>query len=398
MLLAQDGFQASTRITDGISDGSIDGAVVSSLFRKPETLKDCIDGLIGLGEDKLVLFDNEFYINAVMGADKFGKFADYPYYGHPVTKKDLSSPFKLTKYIQAVIDFQLDIVKTNVITTPTIIIESFDHTSEANALALLSGSSEYVAVNRSADVSAVYGSIVINEQALANTDSIPDFLDSLTSYDNLKGYYLVIDKTTSAFSYWSNPATLAVVMYIVSTLKKNGYDVIIGYADVPDLLALATGAKAIATGWWENTTNFNQRKFKESGGGRRRVKYFSPQLMSNINIDPELQLAKRQGLIDAVTAGNEVDEALVLDPYDTPWSDSTAIGHKWQSIKVIVDEIDSAGTEEAKLAVVEARLDKALETYGLLIDAGIKFEQNTGPRKIHLMKQAISLYREGVLY
>ena len=396
MLLAQDGFQASTRISDGIADGAIDGAVVSSLFRKPDTLKACIEGLSE--GDRLVLFDNEFYINAVMGADKFGKFAEYPYYGHPVTKKDLTSPFKLTKYIKDVIDFQIDVVETRVLTTPTVIIESFDHASEVNSLALLSGSSEYVASERSGDVDALYGSIVINEQALANTDSLPEFLDSLTGYDNLKGYYLVIDKTTSGFAYWSNPATLAVVMYVASTLKKNGYDVIIGYADVPDLLALATGAKAVATGWWQNTTNFSQRKFKESGGGRRRVKYFSPQLMSNINIDPELQLAKTQGLVESVTAGNDVDRALAADPYDTPWSDSVAIGHKWQSIKTIVDEINAATTEEEKLAAVESRLDKALETYGQLIDAGIKFEQDTGPRKVHLMKQAISLYRDGVLY
>lgn len=396
MLLAQDGFQAGTRITDGMSDGAIDGAVISSLFRKPDTLKACIEGLSG--EGKLVLFDNEFYINAIMGANKFGKFAEYPYYSHPVTKKDLSSPFKLTKYIKEVVDFQVDVVGTRIVTTPTVIIESFEHASEVNALALLSGSSEYVASERSGDIDELYGSIVINEQALANTDSLPEFLDSLTGFDNLKGYYLVIDKTTSGFNYWSNPATLSVVMYIVSALKKNGYDVIIGYADVPDLLILATGAKAIATGWFQNTTNFSQKKFKDSGGGRRRTKYFSPQLMSNINIDPELQLAKRQGFVELVTANNEVDSNLATDPYDTPWPDAVAIGHKWQSIKAMVDEIDAASSEEEKLTVVEARLDTALNTYGQLIDAGIKFEQDTGPRKVHLMKQAISLYRDGVLY
>lgn len=398
MLLAQDGHQASDRILDGINRGFINGAVLSTLFRKPDTIKAAAETLISASSDAIVLLDNEFYVNAIVGAEKFGKLSTYPYYSHPLTKKDLSSPFKLTEHIKKTIDYQIDVAQLKTVTTPCVIVESFDHTSEAIFLSLLSGSCEYIADQRSGDINKVFASLIINEQALSNTDTIPAFLDSLTGFDNLTGFYIIIDKTTSPLSYWSNPATLAAVMYITKTLKDNGYEVIIGYADVPDLLNLTVGAKAIATGWWDNTSSFTQKKFMDTGGGRRRKKYFSQQLLNAVYVDPDIQSAKALGLIDKITLGSELDSPLVADPYDTPWIDGVAIAHKWQAMKTAVDAIDAVATEEEKIAALEAKIDTALEIYGELIDAGIKFEPHTGPRKINVMKQAIAIYRNGVLY
>lgn len=398
MLLAQDGHQASDRILDGINRGFINGAVLSTLFRKPETVTSAASDLHAASTDAIILLDNEFYINAILGAEKFGKFSDYPYHSHPLTKKDLSSPFKLADHIKKTIDYQIDVAHLKTVTTPSVVVESFDHTSEAIFMSLLSGSCEYIADQRSSDVDSIYASLVINEQALANTDTLPAFLDSLTGFDNLKGFYIIIDKTTSPLAYWSNPATLAVVMYITKTLSANGYEVIIGYADVPDLLNLTVGAKAIATGWWDNTSSFTQKKFMDSGGGRRRKKYFSQQLLNSIYVNPDVQSAKSFGLIEKITLGSEFDAPLVADPYDTPWVDSVAIIHKWQAMKSVVDSIAAATTEEEKIAALEAKIDISLELYGELTSAGIKFEPHTGPRKSNVMKQAIAIYREGVLY
>ncbi len=398
MLLAQDGHQASDRILDGINRGFINGAVLSTLFRKPETIETTKNDLVAANNDAIILLDNEFYVNAIIGAEKFGKLSTYPYYSHPLTKKDLSSPFKLAEHIKKTIDYQIDQAHLKTITTPSVIVESFDHTSEAIFLSLLSGSCEYIADKRSSDVDKLFASLVINEQALSNTDTLPAFLDSLTGFDNLTGFYIVVDKTTSPLSYWSNPATLAAVMYITKTLSDNGYEVIIGYADVPDLLNLAVGAKAIATGWWDNTSSFTQKKFMDTGGGRRRKKYFSQQLLNAIYVDPDVQSAKTLGLIDKITLGSELDAPLVDDPYDTPWVDGVAIAHKWQAMQSVVEAIDAVSSEEDKITAIEAKIDNALEVYGELIDAGIKFEPHTGPRKISVMKQAIAIYRDGVLY
>ncbi len=396
MLLAQDGHQASERIHEGLKRGLISGAVLSTLFRKPETIESAVTDLCGITDDALVFLDNEFYINAIIGAEKFGKFSDYTYYNHPLTKKDLTSPFKLTEHIRKTIDYQIDVAKLKTVTTPCIIIESFEHTSEAISLSLLSGSCEYIADSRAADVENLYASLVINEQALLNTDALPGFLDALTGFDELKGFYIVIDKTTSPLAYWSNPATLATMMYITKALSANGYEVVIGYADVPDLLNLTVGARAIATGWWDNTSSFTQKKFMNSGG-RRRKKYFSQQLLNSIYIDPELQSAKNLELIDRVTQGNEFDTELANDPYDTAWTDAVAILHKWQTMKSVVDKIDAASNETDKLKALEELIDDSLTLYGELVGAGIKFEPHTGPRKINAMKQALAIYNEGVI-
>jgi hypothetical protein len=396
MLLAQDGHQASERIHEGLTRGIISGAVLSTLFRKPDTIEGAVSALCGIKNDALVFLDNEFYINAIIGAEKVGKFSDYTYYSHPLTKKDLSSPFKLAEHLRKTIDYQIDVAKLKIVTTPCIVVESFEHTSEAISLSLLSGSCEYIAENRAEEVDALYASLLINEQALLSTDTLPAFLDSLTGFDNLKGFYIVIDKTTSPLAYWSNPATLATMMYITKTLSANGYEVVIGYADIPDLLNLTVGAKAIATGWWDNTSSFTQKKFM-NGGGRRRKKYFSQQLLNSIYIDPELQSAKSQHLISKVTQGNEFDTELAKDPYDTAWTDAIAIMHKWQTVKAVVDTIEAASNEEAKIQALEGLIDKSLALYGELASAGIKFEPHTGSRKINAMKQAIAIYNDGVI-
>lgn len=398
MLLAQDGHQASDRILEGITRGSINGAILSTLFRKPETIDAKQTEFFAANADSIVLLDNEFYVNAIVGAQRFGKLSTYPYYSHPLTKRDLSSPFRLAEHIKKTIDYQVDTAHLKTVTTPGVIVESFDHTSEAIFLSLLSGSCEYVADQKSESVDRLFASLVINEQALSNTDNLPAFLDSLTGFENLTGFYIVVDKTTSPLSYWSNPATLAAVMYITKALSQNGYEVIIGYADVPDLLNLTVGAKAIATGWWDNTSSFTQKKFMDSGGGRRRKKYFSQQLLNSVYVDPDIQSAKTLGLIDKVTLNSELDAALVEDPYDTPWVDGVAIAHKWQAMKSVVEVIDAADSEEGKIAALEAKIDAALNLYSELADAGIKFEPHTGPRKINVMKQAIAIYRDGVLY
>jgi|GEM_PF-6375168 len=396
MLLAQDGHQASDRIHEGITRGIISGAVLSTIFRKPDTIETAMSDLRSINNDALLLLDNEFYINAIVGAEKVGKFNEYPYYSHPLTKKDLSSPFKLGEHIAKTIDYQVEVARLKCVTTPGVVVESFEHTSEAICLSLLSGACEYIADKHANSVDAVYATLVINEQAFSATDTLPSFLDSLTGYDDLKGFYIVIDKTTSPLAYWSNPATLAAMMYIVKTLESNGYEVILGYADVPDLLGLAVGAKAIATGWWDNTSSFSQKKFM-NGHGRRNKKYFSPQLLNSIYIDPELQSAKALNLIDKITAGSEFDAELVEDPYDTAWTDRIAILHKWQCMKAVVDDIEAAGSEAEKLQAVEAHIDKSLEVYGELTSAGIKFHPHTGSRKTNAMKQAIAIYKEGVL-
>lgn len=396
MLLAQDGHQASERIHEGVNRGYLSGAVLSTLFRKPDTIKEAVKDLYRIKKGALVVLDNEFYINAIVGAEKMGKFSNYPHYSHPLTKKALASPFALTEYIKKTVDYQLDVAGLKKVTAPGVIIESFEHTSEAICLSLLSGTCEYIATQRSGDVESLYATLVINEQALLSTDTLPSFLDELTGFDNLKGFYIVIDKTTSPLSYWSNPATLATMMYITRTLHENGYEVIIGYADIPDLLNLTVGATAIATGWWDNTSSFTQKKFM-NGGGRRLKKYYSAQLLNSIYIDPELQSIKSLRFIDRVTQGNDFDSELADDPYDTAWPDSTAILHKWQSMKAIVDKIDAASGEQLKIQALETHIDSSLELYGELNSAGLKFQPHTGSRKINAMKQAIAIYRDGVL-
>lgn len=392
MLLAQDGHQAGERMHEGLAQGLIQGAVISTGFREATKLPAIIADLAKVNKDALVLFDNEFYVNAIQGADKFGRLETYPYYCHPLTKKDLVSPLKVQQLIKTTIDFQVD-AGLNKVTTPTVIIDSFNSNSETTSLSLCFGSIEYIkSINFKGNV---YCSLVISEQALGNTELLPEFLTTITSLSGIRGFYIVFDKTATVTPYWSNPATLAASMYLINVLKQNNFDVVIGYSDGAGILQLASGATSIATGWWENTTNFSQNKYIKREGGRRRKKYFSQHLMNSVYIDTIISRARALGLLGRIMPTTDFDKELAKAPLDNPWQDKTAIFHKWAALNNLIAECSTEGKVE--LGKVEAAIGNTLKLYDLLVAKGVAFDPGMDASRIKTMKQAIALYKGGVV-
>jgi len=392
MLLAQDGHQAGDRIHEGLSNGLIQGAIISTGFRDASKLPDILADLTKVSSDALLIFDNEFYVNAIQGADKFGMLETYPYYCHPLTKKDLVSPQKVQSLIKTALDFQISAGLKN-ITTPTVIIDSFNSNSETTSLSLCFGSIEYIeSIKFEGDI---YCSLVISEQALSNTTLLPEFLTTITALSGVKGFYIVFDKTSSVSPYWSNPATLAASMYLTNVLRQNNFDVVIGYSDGAGILQLAAGASSISTGWWENTTNFSQDKYVRREGGRRRKKYFSQNLMNTIYVDTTIARAQAVGLLDKLMPTTNYDKDFAKAPTENVWQDKTAIWHKWAAIQNIIASCSEGG--EVKLDKVEASIDITLGLYALLASKGVPFDSGADSARVKTMKQAIALYKEGVV-
>jgi hypothetical protein len=294
--------------------------------------------------------------------------------------------------IKTTIDFQIS-AGLKKITTPTVIIDSFNSNSETTSLSLCFGSIEYIeSIKFEGDV---YCSLVISEQALSNTTLLPEFLTTITALSGIKGFYIVFDKTSSVSPYWSNPATLAASMYLTNVLKQNNFDVVIGYSDGAGILQLAAGATSISTGWWENTTNFSQNKYVRRDGGRRRKKYFSQNLMNTIYIDTTIARAQAVGLLERLMPTTDYDKDFAKAPTEDPWQDKTAIWHKWAAIQNIITQCSDG--EEVKLDKVEAAIESTLSLYALLASKDVPFDSGTDSARIKTMQQAIALYKGGVV-
>ena len=244
----------------------------------------------------------------------------------------------------------------------------------------------------------LYGSILLNEAAFNDLERMADFLDVLTRPNSLTGYYVVVDRTGGARPFWENPQSLAAYMYFINTLANSKKEVVLGYCDGTALLGLSAGALHAGVGWWQNSTNFTKKRFIKSGG-RRRKEYYSKQLMNTIHVDAELV-----PLVDA-NIGNKVANTTVYDkdfsanPSDTTiWTDEKAILHKWTALHELAGDILAVDTTEERLLILEEKLLRAQRLYRDIsgaIPGG--FDSGTGPNKINVWLNAISLYGKGVL-
>lgn len=392
MLLAQDGFAASDRIENGLQSNVIQGAILSASNRAPSALAGVVSSLKQASANAFILFDPEFYVGSFSEANKFGKLTEYDYFKHPLQKVDLINPTSIQTFVKKVVDVQSGASLSHIV-SPTVRIQAFNSASDAHAFSFLFATAEYVKQNELSQ--DLYGSLLIDEIALTNSVALAEFLDTLTTLNDYKGFYLVIDRSRSTVKFWNNPDTLASLMYTVHSLADNGYSVVVGYSDGDGLLSLATGATHVASGWWGNTTNFTEGKFISSGG-RRRKKYYSYQLMNSVYQEGELSLMVEHGFTDRVMKVTDLDAQMAEDPLNEPWPDSTAILHKWKAIDKRVQALDAQDGEEAKLNSLEAAIREAQALYQEIINTiDIEFDVANGPKRLDIWLKAIELYRQG---
>lgn len=395
MIIAQHGYAAADRVEKGLRDGIIDGAVISASNIKPDDVQAKLSSLIDTSQDAFVLFDSEYYVNFMDEADKFGKLIDYKYFKHPKPLSDLASPRALQAISKEVIDSQVK-WGFNRLTTPSIEIPTFGSASESYSLSLLNSTIEYVEDNIKGK--ELYGSILLNEAAFNDLERMASFLDVLTRSNSLKGYYVVVDRTGGSRPFWENPQSLAAYMYFINTLASNKKDVVLGYCDGTALLGLCVGASHASVGWWQNSTNFTKRRFIKSGG-RRRKEYYSKQLMNSIHIDGELVPLVDVGLGDMVANTSQYDSDVSDNPGDTTaWTDEKAILHKWTVLHELAQDILVSDDLDSRLDALERKLTEAQRLYRDItskVPGG--FDSGTGPNKVNVWLNAISLYRKGVL-
>lgn len=394
MILAQHGYGPSDRVEVGLTDTSIDGVIISASNANPDQIQDYCSSIRKVRSDAFMLFDPEYYVNFIQEADKFGKLADYPYFLHPMAPSDLASPKLLQETTEKVIKFQID-QGFKQITVPTLEITSFGSANEPYALSLLHASAEYVADNHKD--TELYGSLLINENAFYDVERMALFLDAITRVKGLRGFYIVVDRSDSQKSFWTNPQSLSAYMYLIHTLSSNK-TVVLGYTDGAALLGLAAGASYVSNGWWQNSGNFTKKRFVASGG-RRRATYYSRQLMSTMYVDGELSVLVGKGLGDKIANTTKYDKNVSSDPLNpASWNERDAVFHKWLVLSEHDHELASLPDEAARMSLLAEKIGAAKELSetmnGLLPDG---FNANHGPEKLRTWLAAMEQYRKGVI-
>jgi len=312
-LLAQDGHNAGQKISTALSAGVLNGVIVSAKCHEKSKVADFISENLEIN-NAIVLYDPEFYASALPDADNLGKLETHDYFKSGLTKADLSPKGVTdltTKTLTAQQSYGLDML-----ISPSVIIEGFNSFSSAQAYSFYLSS---IDICDDAENKLIL-TIPATQSSFSKKDEIEGFLNELTKLD-VKGFYLIVDRSSAYSSIWSSPAELAGQLLLVNVLTAAGYEVYQGYTDASGLLSLAVGATGIATGWYKNLRLFKHtRYYASSGGNTPKERYFSTKLLNFIAVEDELNPIVALNLQNQVLSGVEDDEELIQN-IDDPSGD-----------------------------------------------------------------------------
>jgi len=392
MLFAQDGHQTSEKIKNGLKADIVDGAVLCPRTHSSQKLAEIFKTYSNEFSHKKFLLDPNFYVS-LLPTEKIGQLDTYPFF-HARLRRTSFTAKNIQRYVKETIDYQLAIGFPDII-SPGVIIPSFTSTWSQVALQLFAESLDYIKGKKVKNKLLLC--LPVRETALREDEQLGEYLDALTTL-NVDGYYIFVERATQEAPQWSDPSTLAGLLYLVNALSKNDYRIIVGYIDIVGLLLRAVGATSIANGWWRTLKQFTNDKFIEKTGGHApRAMYTSAALLNSIFIDPEMQAITEVGLNNEILSKTSFDNKLASDPTNQPWSLEDSVLHHWEVIKNFDKKIDELGSVNDKLNIVKQWIDKAQGLYTRLRSLNVDFETISGPSHLRVWKEAIILFEQGGL-
>ncbi len=266
MLFVQDGYGPGTKVTSSFKNDLADGVILEPRTKSCKTIAKYVKNIQDKYPEKRILFDPQFF-GSVIKADNYGKLISYPYFKKLKIASDFT-PRKLKQYVKEIIDYQLDLKLTEII-SPSLIMENFDGREQTINAGMYEYSENMICIP--GNNLKLYLSLSINESALQQKGQLEEFLNTITS-SKAHGFYIFVDRIIKDNLQWTDSQRLANLMYIVNVLKDNKYDVIVGYVDMCSILLKTAGASVISNGWNKKQKYFSKNRFKKTSGGRQAKK------------------------------------------------------------------------------------------------------------------------------
>jgi hypothetical protein len=125
-------------------------------------------------------------------------------------------------------------------------------------------------------------------------------LDQLTSRAP-EGVYLVLETANESGYYITHPNTIGSMLRLIHGLKEGGIRyVVVGFAGVAGILALAVGASAWSTGWYRGERRLKIVDFDDQTGMAVPT-FYSHKLASEIHLERDVDSITRAGLLELVS-------------------------------------------------------------------------------------------------
>ena len=390
-LYAQHGAQCGEKITAGLAAGVLNGVIFGAKEISGEKLRTDLSQIATTWPAAARLFDPHFYatlIAAQPGA-RLGYLIGEKGHGYfqAHLRRDLEEVGPLQADIRACLRFQAALPLTALISPNIVIRRSFDSVEGVVAKNFIRNAKAIG--NEVSPGRKVYATLAISQAALADKTELQTFLQEITETENPPdGFYLLLEKLDSnPIPSLTEPDCLSRWMLINYSLKISGFEVINGYTDLLSPYIAATGADAVASGWFSTLKSFSLRKFEpaDSFPARPVPRYSSVSLLKSIR---HTELHDIRSSFPEILNGLPSDAFYPVTDGSRPDVKNEAV-QNWDAIKAMIAKV-SKPTVPASVAACSAALDDAGELYGSVSLIGYSLRERSNGEHISAIRDELS--------
>ncbi len=391
-LYAQHGYGKSDKIQQAIRHNYLSGAILSPRDELPGTIGDLIQEVRGVANsDFVILFDPQYYaLTLAQAKDRY--LPKYEYYRSGLTRSDFGSLRRIREFVETTLNYERSL-DVDMLVSPSVLFSRFD--DPWSQIALTMGQESIDFLEEVNEHKPLLVSLVFDENALDDTQSLGDFLDMVSVW-RAEGFYVLMRLNDLSYPPKIEERRLGKLMYLVYVLATvNGFRVICGYSDLVGVLLHAVGAGAACSGWSQNLRRFSLQRFEPDVRGRTpRPRYTSLPLLNSILVGEELVNVYRVGLLGEVLSSTQQDVVFSRgNPGDASWSNRESCLHHWAVLSRLFDEVTASDSVSERLGIVENWIHQALAHYSVLENAGVMFGTYSGGTNLRVWLKAIEEFR-----
>ncbi|MBK8810354.1 MAG: hypothetical protein IPN69_06410 [Acidobacteria bacterium] len=390
-VFAQHGHQPSDKITGGLTEGVIQGAILSARYLPPDRAIEKINELTAIQPGAEIVLDSEFYASRLFGTPnaQIGSLEKWSFLGN-FRRRDLVRSQTVERALRTVFDSVAHLPVTAHIAPNIYISQSFDSMEAGIALNFIERSNDTFAETGL----PVYATIAVDCKALLSPNDFLSFLNDITAMESRPtGFYLIVgggpitERSDIAQSELMDANVLGGWMMLNYALRENGFRVINGYSDVLSPFLTVAGAAACATGWWSNLRTFSMGRYVRSnaaGGQLPIIRYLSKLLLNRIKRD---QLTFSE-IIPGILNGLPHD----MD-YDGETSRTTEALQTWEAISSLNNDVQSSSISDA-LSTLDNMVTQSEAAYSTLNSYGISAGHETSLEYLEQLRGGVEVFRK----
>jgi len=378
-LFAQIGHGLGEKVSQGLLEGIIDGAIFSPKDLQKSSMQIRIQEIRAAYPDAELLIDPQFYLSLYAHSPQInlGKIDEWSSF-KAYRKSDLELIDVIDRIQKDYFNEMNDMNTTGIIAPGIYISQSFDSRESVIAKNFIRRArSNYTGEK------PLYASLIICREALLDQREFEEFINDITMVkDPPDGFYIIIaSSSTEARTDIFHADVIANWMLLNLSLSINGFKVINGYSDIISPFLSAAGGYAGATGWWSNLRVFSLDRFFPTGGGRLPIiRYLSKKLLNRITFSEKEALSL---FVPEIINGLPHDKDYNPEP-----ERNIEVLQSWEALQSLIGDIGSSLDECTNTAM------DAQDAYAIWSASGLPLDIKSDDSHLEPIIEGIRLFRE----